>query len=720
MFGTFLSIFLMACSIMVQRSPGSVNEERGLPQKIQEIDLRLVQLSNEEDLLKRQFEYKKVLDKTGAQISHRMIQERKNLSEKILQLREERQALQKKLSQDLRSKNWTGFGPLIETQAYSTPGKKKEVWAIENLAGFEIQRKASSPAFAFDTQDLESYRLELKNDLPSGSASLQGRLECDGPVLSEKHFLGFQWEKTVSAYEFTWQQRDDLNEKVVVGFAPSVRQCRLLFKPQGATGWTHQFQLLSLDQILSTGSLLNHHLEVCARPTGFQEEDPVAFFWRQDFNNVTCARPFEKLQPLRDPIQAFNAKIKGLTGSEVPARAYQEKDPMVKLDFSKAPDLDFIWVSSLNFSADFYGSVLAQALRYHADQGVQIRILLSEATTFAKDKKLLKNLQLGRPNVKIHFYKFNYKGEPEGTIIDNFHRINHSKLLIGYSEKNSQDNFMITGGRNIRDPYLFYEKPEYSKYPWLFNYVRGERPFIYYDDFEIEMKGREIVQPILSQMMQLWNLDEQRKILRSTNVNADRPLTSGQISDLYSLARQRPYVRHFLSVPYVDHQQLEKLYVQMLDSAKKEILLTTPYFNPTEEIGEALDRARQRGVRIQILTGLQLAGDDNPPLVADANKKGINQYLQKLDIFEWIGDKSIMHAKLLVVDETLSFIGSVNLNSRSFLHDVESGVLILHTGTAEKMKMEVAKYFQKSQKLTQKKKIQWFNSPMVDWLNSYF
>ncbi|WP_413288707.1 phospholipase D-like domain-containing protein [Bdellovibrio sp. HCB337] len=726
LFSVILLNFLSACSVVETRAPSSVDIlERNKAQKIQEIDFNLAQLYN------RIYELNRKLDQLQKTDNEKIVEEMdlKREIEKIknqtVKLQEERKELERSLSLSVSSRAWQGVGPWFEVQTLPNPNQKNDLLEIEGLKGFEITNASTSAAFALDTKAFGGYRLELKNKLSAevlsegreDTTTLAGRLECNDMIEYEDGALFFKTKKRRLFYEFIWY---NTGQNIVVGFTPGVTSCRLLFKFKNAKAWTHQMNLVSLDKLIPSAKEFHQHLEVCARPTGFSEKDPVSFFWQQDYNQVTCPRPFDKIEMLRNPIKAFNAKIRGLTGSDVPQEAYQQKNPLVRLDFSKAPKLDFIWVSSLNFSADFYGTVLAQALRYHADKGAQVRILVPEATTFEKDKRILSQLLEGRPNVKLQYYQYHFTNGKDGSWFDKFHRVNHVKLLIGYSEKDPQKNFLVSGGRNIRDSYLFRDKPAYTRYPWLVDYARGEKPFVYYDDFEVEVRGTDFIKSVLAQMLQFWNKDEKTNIVRSTNLNVSRPMDPAQSSYFKNLSQQTPVVRHVLSIPYADNYQLEKFYVEMFDSAQKEILLTTPYFRPSEAISEALVRAAKRGVKIKILTRIQLAGDDVPKIAEDVNKKGVNRHFRDVEMYEWVEPKSIMHAKLLLIDQKLSFVSSVNMNIRSFTHDTEAGVLILHEGTAIEFRKEVMAYFNNAHRLSEELKIKWLNGKLIDIFDSYF
>lgn len=723
-----LFYFLVACSVVDLRAPSSVTSESNKAQRIQSIDYDLALLYNKEYEADRRIRQSRKNDHDNNQEAEGLKDKKAKIAEQISQLQAERKELEKSLSFDIAARTWSGIGPWFEIQTLPNPNHRNDVLAIENLEGLEIEKASISAAFALDTRAFGGYRLELQNKLSidpnraskDESTTLTGRLECNDDIIYESGLLFFNWEKRSRVYEFTWYNRATNGQNLVVGFAPGVTDCRLLFKLKFEKAWTHQVNLVTLEKMLPSATQFHQHLEVCARPTGFAGTDPVSFFWQQDFNQVSCPRPFEKIDMLRDPIKAFNAKIRGLTGADVPEEAYRQKDPMVQLDFSRAPKLDFIWVSSLNFSADFYGTVLAQALRYHAGRGAQIRILVPEATILLKDKRILERLLLGRPNVKVQYYQYTYTNGKDGSLLDRFHRVNHVKLLIGFSEKEPKNNFLVTGGRNIRDSYLFFDKPQYKRYPWLVDYARGEKPFIYYDDFEIEMRGSEFVKAVLAQMLQFWNRDIETNIVRSTNLNVSRPISPDQASYFYGLSQSTPVVRHILSIPYADNYQLEKFYIEMFDSAQKEVVLTTPYFRPSEAISQALVRAVNRGVKIKVLTRIELAGDDVPKIAEDVNKKGVNRHFRDIEMYEWTEPNSIMHAKLLVIDQKLSFVSSVNMNSRSFIHDTEAGVLILHEGTAKALKKEILAYFASAKRLNEELKIKWLNGKLIDIFDSYF
>ncbi len=115
------------------------------------------------------------------------------------------------------------------------------------------------------------------------------------------------------------------------------------------------------------------------------------------------------------------------------------------------------------------------------------------------------------------------------------------------------------------------------------------------------------------------------------------------------------------------------LYQTLIKMVQKNLRITTAYFNPNDVILDLLKEAAGRGVDIQIiLPGKQsdkqlakIAGDDNFEPLLDAG----------IDI--WYYQKTMMHAKVITVDNELSCVGSANLNHRSMLKDDEVNVVIL-------------------------------------------
>ncbi|WP_415061307.1 phospholipase D-like domain-containing protein [Bdellovibrio sp.] len=728
----FIFLMTLTSCTNIQRSPSSEMFDSDRVHRIQEIDLELSKFWNNDWTVRQQiFQNPSSSNTPPGPFDFNLVKDPQTRSQ-IEILLSERKFHANQLSSKLQLREWSGLGPWFEGTFRNRLFAKEEVMEIKNLEDFELNKLPRNP-FPLEHRFYESYTLRFDNLLPVENTPLaqdqderrqkylKARLECDGDIIYKSGFLFFGGERTGQVYEFNWYYNNVNAQKVRVQFTPRVNHCQFkFFDPEKSSTWTHGFELIDLSRVSTEWIKLTNQIDICARPQGDFGNNVTSFFWQQDYSFTTCPQSFDKMVNLRDPYISMNQKVLSLTGSPLQRKDFNSKNPMAHLDFSKAPRFDIIWVSSLNFSADFYGMIIARALRYHAEQGTQVRILVPEVTMTKKDKQILEWLQVGMPNVKVQYYKYRLSDRADGGWLDKFHRVNHTKLIIGHSSSNPKANFLITGGRNIRDSYIFSDTPVYKAYKYLKNYGAGEEDYIYYDDFEVELRGYSFVKSVLSQMLSFWTRDPETQRFRSTNVNITREADSDQIARLRALPSQTPLVRHIMSLPYFDGYQLERFYIDMFDSAQSELLLTTPYFRPSVAISAALDRAVQRGVKVKVMTRIHLAGDGTPQIAEDVNKEGINRHLQNVEIYEWTNDKSIMHAKILVIDRKLSFISSVNLNRRSFIHDTESGALILHEPTAEELRNEVMNFLKQGRRITQRERISWINSTLIDWGDSYF
>jgi cardiolipin synthase len=104
------------------------------------------------------------------------------------------------------------------------------------------------------------------------------------------------------------------------------------------------------------------------------------------------------------------------------------------------------------------------------------------------------------------------------------------------------------------------------------------------------------------------------------------------------------------------------LYLYSIAAARRTIDIQTPYFVLDSSVRRALDGARARGVHIRVKTDGEITDTKS---VKHASR---NEYGPLLDagdrIFEY--EPTMMHVKLMVVDNAWSVFGSANFDNRSF------------------------------------------------------
>lgn len=146
------------------------------------------------------------------------------------------------------------------------------------------------------------------------------------------------------------------------------------------------------------------------------------------------------------------------------------------------------------------------------------------------------------------------------------------------------------------------------------------------------------------------------------------------------------------------------------DSVEKELIIISPYFVPGDEGVEFFKSLIDKGVRVKILTN-SLSSNDVGVVHAgyakyreDLLRVGVELYemnkkLTRAQRKEKKGvgssSKASLHAKVFVLDREQVFIGSLNLDPRSFYENSEIGLVIDSTeiaqGMAESFDADIAK-----------------------------
>ena len=122
------------------------------------------------------------------------------------------------------------------------------------------------------------------------------------------------------------------------------------------------------------------------------------------------------------------------------------------------------------------------------------------------------------------------------------------------------------------------------------------------------------------------------------------------------------------------------LFLLSINSAKKSILITNPYFIPDDVMTEALVKAAARGVRVTVLA----PGEIDSQLTYTASRSRYGPLLLGgIQIFEY--KASLMHAKTMVVDGVWATIGSTNFDNRSFALNQELNLTVYDSALARRL-----------------------------------
>lgn len=589
-------------------------------------------------------------------------------------------------------------------------GKLIEKLELRDLSAYLPEKKAF---FVFPLDEVKDYQLSIFNRIPA--LDFEARLTCDGTFdLAIPGLFNNIVAKKEAAFHL--HNHAAFSDSVVFSPGSDLNHCELTFenKTQGKSQrGVIQFVKAS-ERYPALAHFFQPGFEGCLLPVP-AKPGPEKFFLSTDFRNFSCPVESEAFEPLPVSIDALQAKVEALLGQRLSTKFLKGNNPYAKLDYSQMPQLDAILISSLVFQSDFTGTILKRLIEEHARRGAMVRIAATEVLTLGKNKAALEDLMAKHPNVRVQFFKWHdVAGSGTGSLIDPVHRVMHLKLFITLSAHHPEHNQVIMGGRNIHDGFAFIKAPDLSRFADLTTYGGNSEAWAPWRDFEVRTRSPELVESLARHLTLFWLRDT--KSFSISNIAIALPAKRAQ----ESLQAAKVYARHFLSIPYKDGQQLEEFYAQMFDSAVHSILITSPYFRPTKLIGEALVRASQRGVKIKVVTRLDLKGDSADFILGEVNKQGVNELMGAAQIYEYTVPGEILHTKIVLIDDSLSFVGSVNLNKRSFIHDTESGLLIYNRNFNGDTREMVDGFIAKSRIIDEKLKIVFWKQVLIGILDKDF
>ena len=136
----------------------------------------------------------------------------------------------------------------------------------------------------------------------------------------------------------------------------------------------------------------------------------------------------------------------------------------------------------------------------------------------------------------------------------------------------------------------------------------------------------------------------------------------------------------------------EDVMIALLYAARRRVVLTTPYFVPSEPFALAMRSAARRGVEVLLIVDRT----SNKPLVQLAQQSFYDDLLAAgVRIHPYHGN--FLHAKHMSVDDEMVLIGSSNLDLRSFLLNAEVSVLIYDRGVAADLARIQERYLAQSE-----------------------
>jgi cardiolipin synthase len=118
----------------------------------------------------------------------------------------------------------------------------------------------------------------------------------------------------------------------------------------------------------------------------------------------------------------------------------------------------------------------------------------------------------------------------------------------------------------------------------------------------------------------------------------------------------------------------------VINSAREELVLTTPYFVPDDSMLRALRGAAGRGVRVDMI----LPEKVDSPLTRYASRSYYDE-LMGMGVRIHLYRKGLLHTKSMTADRRNSMFGTVNLDMRSLWLNYEVALFVYGTAFAEEL-----------------------------------
>jgi cardiolipin synthase len=164
--------------------------------------------------------------------------------------------------------------------------------------------------------------------------------------------------------------------------------------------------------------------------------------------------------------------------------------------------------------------------------------------------------------------------------------------------------------------------------------------------------------------------------------------------------------------PTVRYSAMPEVFATLMYAARRELMITTPYYVPDEAIQAALCASARRGVETTII----FPARNDSWIVGAASRSYYSDLLAAgVRIFEYEG--GLLHTKSLTLDGEVALIGSANLDRRSFELNYENNILFYDPAMTSAMRRRQDAYLAQSRPVTAETVAHW---PMTSrlWNNT--
>lgn len=235
---------------------------------------------------------------------------------------------------------------------------------------------------------------------------------------------------------------------------------------------------------------------------------------------------------------------------------------------------------------------------------------------------------------------------------------NHRKILV------IDNRITYCGSQNCADP-EFRIKAKYA--PWV--------------DAMIRFEG-----PIARQNQHLFLSDWMAQVNEDASALLRQPLPPGEPGVTAQVIGTGPTERN---------SAMPEVFQTLMYAARRELVVTTPYYVPNEAMQSALCASARRGVAVTII----FPARNDSRIVAAASRSYYSDLLAAgVRIFEYQG--GLLHTKSLTLDGEVTLIGSANMDRRSFDLNYENNILFYDPALTAEVRRRQDAYLAQSHPVT--------------------
>lgn len=315
---------------------------------------------------------------------------------------------------------------------------------------------------------------------------------------------------------------------------------------------------------------------------------------------------------------------------------------------------NYIHVEYYIFKKDILGKTIIDELTKKAEEGLEVRLLVDAMGSRKLTKKVLKKyiaaggkFSLFFPGILPHLNtRINYR--------------NHRKIVV------IDGKYGYVGGFNVGK-----------------EYINKDKDVGFWRDTHIRIKG-ESVDDLNARFLMDWCYASGEKI---ENYKYYMIKDKGKEGDIG--------IQIVTSGPDHKEQYIRNAYIKLINNAKKNVYLETPYFVPDAPVLEALKISALSGIDVRII----IPGKPDHFFMKWAASSYIGELLEA-GVKVYTYNNGFIHAKTIVADSLVMSIGTANMDIRSFKLNFEVNAFIYDDRIAKNGEDQFRKDMSNSDEIT--------------------